>query len=350
MSLLDITTRIKTAKLIKELTANCSCIVIEHDLTSLDYISDEVQIVYGEPAAFGVFSISKSVRRGINEYLDGYLPEENVQFRDYKIQFSASPKEQLSSQEITLSYPELEKSFESFKLKILPGKLHKGEVLTIVGANGLGKSTFLKLLAGLEVPDSGEISKIKLSYKPQYLNQEIPGTVDEYLRKKAGTSYSSGWYKQNILEKLGLKNILTNQIKDLSGGELQKVHVAACLSEDVDIIAMDEPSAFVDVEDRLKMAEIIKEFADKKEISIIVVDHDIQFVDYLSDKMLVFEGIPGKQGLVMEPEEKRTGMNKILKALDITYRIDKQTGRRRINKPGSQLDREQRKKGEYYYL
>ena len=137
----------------------------------------------------------------------------------------------------------------------------------------------------------------------------------------------------------------------MSGGELQKVYIAACLSkQDVNLIAMDEPSAFIDVEDRLKVAEIIKEYVDKKEICAIIVDHDIQFVDYLTDSMLVFEGISGKEGHVFGPVSKREGMNRVLKNLNITYRRDKQSGRPRINKPGSQLDQEQRHKGEYYYL
>ena len=112
---------------------------------------------------------------------------------------------------------------------------------------------------------------------------------------------------------------------------------------------MDEPSAFIDVEDRLKVAEVIKEFIAVKEICAIIVDHDIQFIDYLADSMLVFEGDPGKEGHVFGPVNKREGMNKVLKNLNITYRRDKQTGRPRINKPGSQLDQEQRHKGEYYY-
>ena len=350
MSFLDITTRIKVAKLIRELTKGSSCLVIEHDLISLDYISDEIQIVYGEPSAYGVFSTSKSVRRGINEYLDGFIPDENLRFRDYKISFAASPKPQEKNPEILLEYPELEKSYEQFSLKTHQGILHKGEVLAITGENALGKSTFLKLIAGIEPADKGKVKKIKLSYKPQYLDSNIDKTVFEFLKDKAGSSINSGWYKQNILEKLGLKNILNNNIKDLSGGELQKAHIAACLSEDVDLVAMDEPSAFIDVEDRLKVAEIIKEFITKKEIAAIIVDHDIQFIDYLADSILVFEGVQGKKGFVNSPEEKRQGMNKLLKQLDVTYRIDNESGRRRINKPGSQLDKEQRRKGEYYYI
>lgn len=347
-SFLDITQRVKVANLIKSLSKDASVIVIEHDLATLDYISDEIQIIYGQPAAFGVISQSKSVRRGINEYLDGYLPEDNVRFRNYSIVFQESPKEYGKKQEILLSYPELEKSYKDFKLKASQGNIHKGEVLCIMGQNGLGKTTFLKLLAGVEKPDKGKVEKSDIAYKPQYL-ELLEGTVIDNLQKTAKDKFSSGWFKQNILEKLGLNRILNQEVKNLSGGELQKFHIALTLSKDANILAFDEPSAFIDVEDRLKVAEIIKEFVQKRDICAIVVDHDIQFIDYLADSILVFEGIPSKQGFVNEPHSKRDGMNKVLKLLNITYRKDKETNRPRINKLGSQLDTIQKKKGEYYY-
>ena len=349
-SFCDITHRIKVAKLIRRLAQGVSVIVVEHDLATLDYVSDEIQIVFGEPGAYCIFSQFKSVRRGINEYLDGYLPDDNMRFREYGIKFSEAPEEKQISKQIAVAYPGLKKDFGAFKLEVDAGNLHRGEVLTVMGSNGLGKSTFLKMLAGVLKPDNGEISKIAIAFKPQYLESKIGGTVGEYLRKVSGAEFSSGWYKTNILEKLNIRTILNNEIKHLSGGELQKVYIAATLSQqDVQIIAMDEPSAFIDVEDRLKVAEVIKEFVSKKEICAIVVDHDIQFIDYLGDSMLVFEGDPGKEGRVHAPLRKREGMNKVLKNLDITYRRDKETFRPRMNKPGSQLDQEQRSKGEYYY-
>lgn len=349
-SFLDITHRIKAAKLIRSLSEKASVIVVEHDLATLDYISDEIQIVYGEPACYGIFSQSKAVRRGINDYMEGMLPEENIRFRKHPIRFSERPTERQVSKEIITSFPKLEKNYEKFKLKTAAGEIHKGEVMAVMGANGLGKSTFLKLISGIEKPDKGEVGNLKISYKPQYLEQNIEGTVEEYLRSIAGSEFLSSWYKTNILEKLNIEPILHNKILELSGGELQKLHITACLSkQDINIIAMDEPSAFIDVEDRLNVAEIIKDFVISKEITAIIVDHDIQFIDYLADSMLVFEGIPAKEGHVYGPVQKREGMNKVLKNLDITYRRDKLTGRPRINKPGSQLDQEQRSKGEYYY-
>ncbi len=346
-SFLDITYRIKIAKLIRSLAKDSKVIVVEHDLATLDYISDEIQIIYGVPSCYGIFSQSKSVRRGINEYLDGYLPDDNVRFRNYSIKFEKSQRTKTSSEETLFDIPELEKSLGDFKLKTNKINTKKSEVMCIMGANGLGKTTFLNLLSKKLKPDNGSVDEIKISYKEQNLDVEDK-KVEDYLKEIAKDEFESGWYKQNILEKLNIQNILKLNINHLSGGELQKVKIAACLSRKADLILMDEPSAFIDVEDRLLVAEVIKEFIQKKEISAIIVDHDIQFIDYLADSMLIFEGVPGKNGTVIGPLKKKEGMNKILKSLNITYRKDSVTNRPRINKPDSQLDKQQRQKEEYY--
>tara|TARA_Y100000310_G_scaffold203527_1_gene203762 strand:+ start:3272 stop:5050 length:1779 start_codon:yes stop_codon:yes gene_type:complete len=347
-SFLDITARIKVARLIRDLVNDSTAVlVVEHDLATLDYISDQMQILYGEAAVYGIVTQTKPVRRGINEYLDGFLPDDNIRFRDYKITFNRGVERGVT-RPILFSWPELSKKFKSFSLSIKKGDIQKGEVLTITGSNGLGKTTFLKMLAGMIKPDKGKLDcKIKIAYKPQDLQPEI-GTVKDWLDKVA-KDQDSGWFKQNILEKLNLKKIINSKLSDLSGGELQKVYVAITLSKEADLYAFDEPSAFIDVEDRLKVAEVIKEFMIKRDTSAIVVDHDVQFIDYIGDSMLVFRGEPGKEGNVESPMEKEEGMNEILKMLDITYRLDQQSKRPRINKPGSQLDKQQKKSGNYYF-
>lgn len=351
-SFLDVTTRIKAARLISGLKEKGAVMVVEHDLATLDYISDEMQIVYGEASVYGVFSQSKGVRRGINEYLDGYLPDDNVRFRDYSIKFSLSLLQREVGKDILFEFPSMKKSFDKFSLDVNEGCVKKGEVLAIMGANGLGKTTFLKLITGLENPDNKvDFGKVKIAYKTQYPSSDVEGTVMQLLQEKAGNVFHSGWYRADILDKLGIGKILNNEIKNLSGGELQKFYVALTLSDaEADIFAFDEPSAFVDVEDRLKVAEVIKDFVIREEKAAIVVDHDVQFIDYLGDSMLVFEGEPGVKGKVFGPCEKREGMNRVLKMLNITYRRDKESGRPRINKPNSQLDAQQRAKGEYYYV
>ncbi|MFH0752705.1 MAG: ribosome biogenesis/translation initiation ATPase RLI [archaeon] len=348
-SFCDITTRIKVARLVRNLVSeDVAVLVVEHDLATLDYISDEMQIFYGEHGAYGVVSQSKAVRRGINEYLDGYLPDDNVRFRDYSIKFG-SVAEQIASKEVLFEFEALKKSFDKFKLTTNAGIIHKGEVLAVMGANGLGKTTFLKMLAGVEKPDEGDVKKVRIAYKEQYPNSNVKGTVKGWLIKIAENRYNSGWYKQNILEKLGLGKLLDREIKDLSGGELQKLYIAVTLSRDCDVFAFDEPSAFVDVEDRLLVADVIKEFVMKQNVCAIVIDHDVQFIDHIGDSMLVFQGVSGVNGHVLGPVTKRDGMNEVLKMLDITYRHDNETHRPRINKPGSNLDRTQRSRGQYYY-
>ncbi len=183
----------------------------------------------------------------------------------------------------------------------------------------------------------------------QYPDSNLKMTVRQALEKFAVSKMSSGWFNKNIIEKLGLVKLMENRVDHLSGGELQKLYTVLTLARDADVYAFDEPAAFVDVEDRMKVAEVIKDFMIREEKCAIVVDHDVQFVDYVSDSMLVFEGKSGVQGKVYGPLTKREGMNRVLKMLDITYRVDKDSGRPRINKPESQLDREQRARGEYYY-
>ncbi len=344
---LDIPQRIKVAKLIRALAENSSILVVEHDLAILDYISDEIQIFYGEQAAYGIVSQSKTVKRGINEYLDGFLPDDNVRFRDYSIKFTRFHEDKTVKQEVILEYPDITKTFKDFKLIVSKGEVKKRQILGIMGQNGLGKSTFLKILANELKPDENNIENKSISLKPQQLTT-FEGTTEEFLMKD-NEAYSSSWFQSNM-ERLGLHKLKNNNANELSGGELQKVHILKSLSRDSEIFALDEPSAFIDVEDRLNVAKVIKDFVKQKDICALVVDHDFQFMDYLADSILIFEGIPSKLGKVDKPLKKEEGMNKILKILEITYRKDQITGRARINKPNSQKDIQQKKQNIYYEL
>ncbi len=346
-SFCDIQNRIKLAKLIKELSKNSSVIVVDHDLATLDFVSDEIQIVYGEPGAYGIFSQSKGISRAINEYLEGNLKEENIRYRNYSINFNPLTYRREHHNEIFLEIPLLRKHFSDFKLEINKFNLFKGQVVAIMGANGLGKSTFLNIISGKIKADNSDFKIKNVSYKEQDLESKDM-SVNEYLLSKGNDLFTDNWLKSILIEKLNLERLFDDNMKTLSGGELQKVNIAGALAKKTDIVLLDEPSAFIDVEDRLKVAEIIKDFAIKKEICAIIVDHDIQFIDYLADAILVFEGIPGKEGRVSGPFLKNDGMNKVLKNLEITYRKDKDTNRARINKEGSQLDQMQKNKGEYY--
>jgi ATP-binding cassette, sub-family E, member 1 len=297
---------------------------------------------------FGVITRPKGVRIGINQYLEGFLAEENVRFRDTAVVFEKRAHEKGSDREDLFIIPPMTKQYETFCLKVSGGTVKAGEVLGIVGANGMGKSTFAKLLAGAETATTGSMeTSLRISYKPQYIKADTSDSVEQYLRR-CTTRFDTSMYQHEIIEALNIQPILQSPVDALSGGELQRTAIAGCLSRDADVYILDEPSAHLDVEQRVKVTRMIKHHAEGKEVGIMVIDHDIYLIDMISERILVFDGEPGKSGTATGPFRMRDGMNRFLNELDVTFRRD-QSGRPRINKPGSFLDREQKSLGEYYY-
>jgi ATP-binding cassette subfamily E protein 1 len=219
-----------------------------------------------------------------------------------------------------------------------------------MGANALGKTTLMKMIAGVEKPDSGDIDKkIKIAYKPQYLQNDIDAEVIALLDKANGGAIEGSQEEEQILDPLKIKKLYNKSVKNLSGGELQKVSVASCLLQKVDLYALDEPSAFLDVEDRITIAKFIQKFVRSFGKTAIVIDHDIQLMDLISDSMIIFEGISGLSGHATSPMPKADAMNRFLKSLDMSFRRDEKSLRPRVNKLESRLDKEQKSSGNFYY-
>jgi ATP-binding cassette subfamily E protein 1 len=345
---LDIYQRMAAARIIRELATSRPIVIVEHDLAILDMLADTVHIAYGKPAVFGVITQPKGVRVGINQYLEGYLPEENVRFREYQVVFEKRAHEKRAERATLLEFPEMEKSYDRFRLSVSSGDIRAGEVLGLVGANGIGKSTFARLLAGVEEPDGGPADlQARVSYKPQYLKATTSDTVEFFLRQNTRV-FDSSMYQHDIIEPLTLGPLLQSPIDTLSGGELQRVAIASCLSRDADLYILDEPSAHLDVEQRVRITRMFRHHVDGRDAAILVIDHDIYLIDMISERILVFDGEPGVRGGATGPFDMRTGMNRFLSRLGVTFRRDR-TGRPRINKPGSYLDRDQKAGGEYYY-
>lgn len=349
-SYLDIYQRVKMARIIKSLSADKQVIVIEHDLAILDYLADNVNIVYGSEGAYGVFTLPRQVRTAINVYLDGYLPEENIRFRDRPIEFESSPPRTEWNTPDLVEFESVEKDLGDFKLNINSGSVKIGESVGIVGPNATGKTTFVKMLAGVIEPDKGSLDTVvKVSYKPQYISVDAEGTVRDLLFAKAYDTVNSGFFEGEVLDPLGIKHLMEKEVNTLSGGELQRVAITLCLAAEADMYLFDEPSAYLDSNQRMNAAKTIRRMMEKTGRSGMIVDHDIYFLDMVSDSMMVFGGEPGHHGIGDGPHDMREGMNKFLSAVDITFRRDADTNRPRINKPDSRLDREQKMKGEYYY-
>ena len=351
----DVFQRIGVARVIQSLAKiGKSVMVVEHDLTLLDFLSDYIEVLYGEPTAYGIVSNILSTKIGINVFLDGYLPNENVRFRDKKFSMdvSSSSTETDIFQEGSevVKYPRLEKNFDSFSVVIEPGRVRKGEVLGIMGANALGKTTMMKMIAGVQKPDVGSIDKkIKIAYKPQYLQNDIDVEVIALLEKASGGPIEGSQEEEQILDPLKIRKLYNKSVKNLSGGELQKIAVASCLIQKVDLYALDEPSAFLDVEDRIAVAKFLQKFVRSFGKSAIIIDHDLQLMDLVSDSMIIFEGESGKAGIATSPMPKPEAMNRFLKSLDMSFRRDEKSLRPRVNKMESRLDKDQKTSGNFYY-
>ncbi|MGC9009047.1 MAG: ribosome biogenesis/translation initiation ATPase RLI [Sulfolobales archaeon] len=361
-SYLDVRERLRIATTIRDLVPpSTKVLVVEHDLAVLDYISDYVSIVYGEPGAYGIFSKIYGVGAGINHFLQGFLPAENMLIRKEPIRFLE--KEVLeetsrqSEKRILVSWSRLVKRLGEFSLEVEEGEVYRSEVLGVLGPNAIGKTTFVRLIAGELKPDEGETTSIglRISYKPQFITPSGIGgseddTVEDFLKKKAPELLNTeSWIYIDVTRKLSIHKLLQKKLGELSGGELQKIAVAIALAQDADLYLLDEPSAHIDVEDRITVAKAIRRSVENKNIAAIVVDHDLNIIDYLSDRIIVFKGEPGVRGYAESPKGLRKSMNSFLSMLNVTFRRDPKTKRPRMNKPGSYFDRLQRELGEYYY-
>ena len=273
-----------------------------------------------------------------------------MRIRRNPIEFTIRPPTPEDEGEAIASYSDISKDYDGFKLSADAGDIFYDEIVTAFGSNGIGKTTFAKMLAGVEKPTAGEVDEeVTIAYKPQYLVSDFEGTVSDFLYMNA-PSYGSKIFESEIMTPFTLEEMLDKKVSKLSGGELQRLAIAATLSKDAEIYLFDEPTAFLDVEQRLIAAKVIRKMVESRNAASLIVDHDIVFIDYISDRAMVFNGTPGLEGHASKPTDLRTSMNEFLGNLNITFRRDKETKRPRVNKLDSYLDREQKEKGEYYYL
>jgi ATP-binding cassette subfamily E protein 1 len=351
---LDIVERLKVASLMREKVEGRYAVVVEHDMTVLDYLADIAVVLYGKPGAYGIVSRPLGAREAVNEYLKGFLANENLRIREEPIKFESRPPERRASRQRALTqWTDLLVELGPFRLRIKEGYIGRGEVVGIIGPNGVGKTTFVRTLVGEVKPAEGEIySAPSISYKPQYIrdiavrNSEVP--VRLWLAREA-QDYADSPIWPDVSSGLGLSAVLDKKMGELSGGELQRVVVAAALLRRADLYVLDEPMAYLDVEQRISVARTVRRIIEESESAALVVEHDIAMLDYMSNSIMPFLGEPGSEGYAEGPMDMRTGMNTFLRWVDVTFRREPATGRPRINKPGSVLDREQKETGEYYY-
>ncbi|KAK5002268.1 Fe-S cluster-binding ribosome biosynthesis protein [Elasticomyces elasticus] len=353
-SFLDVKQRLAAGRMIRSLLRpDDYVIVVEHDLSVLDYLSDFICVLYGKPAVYGVVTLPSSVREGINIFLDGNIPTENLRFREESLQFRIGDagEEFLVDRTRGYKYPPMEKTLGNFHLKIEPGEFTDSEIIVMMGENGTGKTTFCRMLAGAEKPDgTRRVPQMNISMKPQKITPKFQGTVRQLFFKKIKAAFLSPQFQTDVYRPLKMDDFIDQEVQNLSGGELQRVAIVLALGLPADIYLIDEPSAYLDSEQRIVAARVIKRFIMHSKKTAFVVEHDFIMATYLADRVIVFDGQPSIDARANSPESLLTGCNKFLKNLDVTFRRDPNSFRPRINKLDSQLDQEQKNAGNYFFL
>ena len=341
LAYLDISERLRVSDFIAKIAKNKTVVIVEHDLLILDYLTDYLNIFFGQQSAFGLVSGVKSSKAGVNAYLHGFLKEENLRIRDKELNFNFTKNLARKGKKVA-GWDDFGIEFESgFKLDVKAGEIYENHVLGILGKNGTGKTSFVRALAGELETSKGklDLGKLEVSYKPQYLFTKSNEVVRDIMIKEKINKKISGIFNLGVLQQ--------KKVRELSGGELQRFSIARVLAKKADVYLIDEPSAYLDVEERISVAKAIKEIMTEKEKTAFVVDHDLLLVSYLADNVLVFSGESGEHGESSEILDFEEGVSKLLKELDVTLRKDAESGRPRINKQGSVLDSEQKAKGKW---
>ena len=346
-SYLDIKQRLNLCRFLKEeLNEKKSIIVIEHDLIVLDYLCDLIHITFGEPGAYGVFSSLYTSKVGINSFLSGYLKSENIRFRNFSISFLKSLDFISKKREIPIiEWKDDIIKKGDFKLNIKSGLISKYDIVGILGENGTGKSTFMENIASKNnnLISNEDLEDLNVSYKNQYIEGKNGILVREFLLNAIVKN------KNDLINPLDIEPLFEKDLGTLSGGELQRVMIAKCLSDEkADIYLLDEPSAYLDVEQKVILGKVIKDFNYNKEKPLFIIDHDLMLIDYICNKLIIFKGETGIECETSTPLKIDEGMNLFLKDIGITFRRDEHSNRPRPNKKDSQIDQEMKKKNVYY--
>jgi ATP-binding cassette subfamily E protein 1 len=355
-SYLDVKQRLNAARAIRKLLATDTyVVVVEHDLAVLDYLSDFVCCLYGKPGVYGVVTMPFSVREGINIFLDGFIPTENMKFREEKLQFKVSETadHETLKHAYRTEYPTMVKKAGNFELTAIAGSFVESQIIVMLGENGTGKTTFIRMLAGSKgcAPDNAvESPSMNISYKPQTIKPKFAGSVRQLLHTKIQRAYVHPQFITDVMKPLSMEALMDLEVQTLSGGELQRVAITLALGKPADVYLIDEPSAYLDSEQRLHAAKVIKRFILHAKKTAFVVEHDFIMATYLADMVIVFEGQPGIKTTANSPIGLLEGMNKFLESLEITFRRDPTNYRPRINKMDSVKDVEQKTSGNYFFI
>ncbi|KAJ4879436.1 ABC transporter E family member 1 [Raphanus sativus] len=364
-SFLDMRQRFMVAQLIRSLkTAKSYVIVVDNDLSVIDYVSDYMYIMYGEPEAYGVFSEQYfDVETGIEFYLRGFDPIEDNLIRGDPLIFERhlepDPEPLIGRR---YSYPHMTTNHLKHKMKVEGGNLHDCQIHLVLGDQGTGKSTFIKLLAGFLPPDGVEpwCPEYLKSYKPKKISFIRACTV----RAALETRCFHHRFVSDVIEPLQIDRLMGRKLTSLSPGERQRVAITFCLMKDAHVYLIDEPSLDLDSDMRIRVALAIRKHILRIQRAAVVVENDFLMAAYLADKVILVEpsidtasclprdiARPVSGFSVSSPCDRVAGFNLLLEKLNITFRQVPDSSRLtpRVNKAGSMEDKTQKLNGNFYY-
>lgn len=273
-------------------------------------------------------------------------------FRTESLSFNITQDlEELSKRVARFQYPAMSKTLGGFRLRVDAGEFNDSEIVVLLGENGCGKTTLIRMLAGFEKPDNeATVPQLAVSYKPQKIDPRFQGTVKDLLQTKILASFNHAQFVTDVLRPLNIEELIDMEVQHLSGGQRQRVAITLALGQTAHIYLLDEPSAYLDSDQRIIASKVIKRFVMHTKKTAFVVEHDFIMATYLADRVVVYDGVPGVDSHANAPCCLLDGMNKFLKSLDITFRRDPTNYRPRINKFDSQKDKEQKAGNNYFYM
>ncbi len=172
---------------------------------------------------------------GINIFLDGFVPTENLRFRQESLSFKMveTAEEVIADKTRHYSYPAMTKTLGNFKLTVEAGSFTDSEIIVMLGENGTGKTTFVRLLAGDTPDQEADRQTLAVSLKPQTISPKFPGTVRMLLLKQIKQAFMHPQFQTDVLKPMNLDNIMDQEVKTLSGGELQRVAIVLALGKHI---------------------------------------------------------------------------------------------------------------------
>ncbi|CAH8260368.1 unnamed protein product [Arabidopsis lyrata] len=342
---LDVRQRHKAAQVIRSLLRpDCYVIVVENDLSVVDFVADEICLLYGKPGKYGVATLPFSVKEGINVFLSGYLPREQFRFRDDSLSFEVSnnitPQDEYMKVYGRYQYSDISRT-GGLNLNIVGGEFDNSQIVVVVGPRYTGKSLFLEFLERMHPRVSYKREHIgyagcELATVRRHLNCLIPGTIRDCR------------FRVDVMEPLGIVQLFEQSVSTLSASALQKLAITICLGMHADYYLIDEPGRHLDIEQKICVSKVIKRYTRYIQKPAVVVEHDLMMLYYLADRVVLFEGKPHVTGIGHAPQSLVSGMNQLLQELNITVRRDPANMVPRINKVGSLEDEEQKSAGKYF--